>query len=375
MPVKRKPVLLFVDDEPDELSAQKLDLEGKKMAKVIVRHPRDVEEGDLIKADLALIDYQLDAWPERDGIQQISLEPTDGLALASILRRRLIKKGKASPTAFALHTGHFGAVAAPLPNENRHHAMARLINLEWVFKKETKWDQIAELGTAVQLLPRSWVKDNYAEAMPQLTKMLGINSRHPLQDQLIEDIEKCLPPIHEISEWSHGLSVLRWLLHRILPYPTFLWDRYYLAARLRIQPDHLESVFGDGGSLRKKFSSCEYKGVLSKFSGVRWWKSLIEEFLWKETGGKSADPDEVFALTTKFSKDLVSRSSPKDYPIVCLDEKYHPVSQFHSSKEAVRIKPDDWPAYASQAWTSISLANDSPKLKALVIQEDKEKLP
>jgi len=41
-------------------------------------------------------------------------------------------------------------------------------------------------------------------------------------------------------------------------------------------------------------------------------------------------------------------------------------------EESVRIRPDDWPSYADQAWTTIEMAKNEPKLRAIVIREDVE---
>ena len=374
------PKVLIIDDDLGDTTARsvKTNLENNNKARVKVLHPRDVELVDLQRSNLILIDFDLQEWKERNNLDSISLKPMDGLALSGVLRRHIQRESQSCPVAIAIYSGKLNKLAAPLPCEAREHILARLLNLEWVFNKadinKNNIEKIIDLGQAVQRLPETWDTTGENSSFIQLEKLLGVASENPLRSQLIEDVEKCLPPVHELSEWNHGLSILRWLLHRILPYPSFLWDEYYLAARLRITPAKLNRVLADGKHLRKRLASCEYKGILSKFSGPRWWRSLIEQFLWKETKGNSSDPDAIFASVLKEKRVRGKNNTKTDYPIVCLDENYKVLEQFHSVETSVRIQPDDWPAYAEQAWTTIELAKLETKLRAMVIHEDRPKI-
>src|SRR5688572_13420812 len=151
------PSILIIDDR-DQESALRAVLQGKK-ARVAVRHPQDVEQRDLQRVHLILVDFQMDAWPERDKLEALCLKPTDGLAVAGVLRRH---RQISTPVAIAIHTGKIKDLAGPLPAEHREHALARFNNLEWVFRKATpghednRPNQILSLARAVAGLPRSW---------------------------------------------------------------------------------------------------------------------------------------------------------------------------------------------------------------------------
>jgi hypothetical protein len=382
MMARRTPFILIIDDM-DEARALRADLQGRNLAQVRHRHPQDVELEDLRKADLVLVDYELKQWPERDDIDRVSLKPVDGLALAGILRQHIygsVEKTISSPTAFAIYTARMKTLSSPLPPENREHIIAHMNNLEWVFPKgpkaapEKNSDQIAGLGAAVIALPNSWPADHRGQ-VALLCSLLRLPDNKQYAARLIGDVEMCLPPIHELSECTHGHAVLRWLLHRILPYPCFLWDTLRLAARLRIDHSDLCTAIEVGKPLSKKLGLHEYKGILSRFRGRRWWRASIEQFLWDETKGNSADINRVQEVIRKYAKKRLKPSEPNDYPVVCLDENYSSLDrQFYSTEESVRIRPDDWPAYADQAWVTIELAKSEPKLKALVIQEDLGKI-
>ncbi len=371
------PSILAIDDDNATALKTKFTIGG--LAKVKSLHPQDVELADLLKADLVLVDYELAYWPERDGLSTLSLKPIDGLALVSVLQRHVYKSKQASPTAFALYTGRFASLADPLPPEHREHAIAHINNLEWVFQKgKTSGavpvpDQIVELASSVKELPRKWPKRE-KEQMDLLAKLLGIPANEGLRGQLLGDVAVCLPPIHELSQWTHGQAVLRWLLHRILPYPCFLWDSFRLAARFRIDHQELLKALQESKPLRKKLHGCEYEGILSQFLGPRWWRTSVEQFLWEGTKGKSSDFSEVAALIRKHANSQLTSSEPPDFPVVCVNENYQPLDRFSSMKDAVRIRPDDWPAYADQAWATITLVKEELKLRALVVQEDREKL-
>jgi hypothetical protein len=374
----QKPKILIIDDNVEEHSSIKFQIELDKAAKVEILHPRDLEDEHIRDAQLVLVDYHLDDWDERDQVSEISLKPPDGLALSFLLRRR-IHKGDFSPTAFALYTGKLDVLAAPLPPEYREHALASINNLEWVFQKartDKKTDvanQIIELAQAVIALPSVWLsEEDDLQPMRQLSTLLGFEIEDPKNENILDDIEACLPPIHELSKWSHGLTVLRWLLHRILPFPCFLWDSHRLAARFRLNYREFSEALNSNEYLRTALADCEYKGVLANFLGPRWWRSHIESFLWKVTDGNSGNISVVQNAIRELAKTELPESSPSDYPVVCINTYYQPLDDFYSLKECVRIRPDDYPAYADQAWTTIELAKSDPKLRSIVIREDLE---
>lgn len=372
--------ILIIDDKPDEvtLTAQ-LNLARGMTAKTL--HPEDVKLADLGDADLVLVDFQLEEndWPERQNAP-ISRQPKDGLALASLLRRHVHGRERDSPTAFAILSSEIAKLAFPLPAENREHVLARLNNLEWVFQKSTPGkpdrlgDQVIELAEAVRSLPEKWPNDDAVEAMRLLATILRIDNDRDGCDQQLEDVAACIPPIHELSEWSHGLAVLRWLLQRILPYPCFLWDSYQLAARLRVDHKWLVEALDKDATFEKWISVARYKGLLAEFHGRRWWRSQIELLLWQATEQRSFDTEEVHAALGEQAQSAIKASSPLDHPIVCVNSDFRPLDQYGTAADSVRIRPDDWPSFADQPWTTVQLAKSESGLRAIVISEDRGKL-
>lgn len=363
------PTILVIDDRETDFASKQY-LKSKKLARINTLHPGDVDLRDLLDANLVLVDFQLDSWPDRDNLDWLGLKPVDGLALATVLRRQVESQPGASPTAFAIYTGKLRELAGSLPPENRNHALARINNLEWVFEKGKDISgQIVSLARAVEKLPKSW---SISGQLPRerLAELLDIKTNSPDTEQLLQDIETCLPPIHELSQWSHGLIIVRWLLHRILPYPCFLWDSHHLAARLRLEHQTVIT----NRHLQRKLRSCEYNGILAEFLGTRWWRSKVELLLWQATKGKSSDVKEVQKAVSRLARIRTDSDSIPTHPIVCIDSDYQPMEKFFSSEDAVRVQPDDWPAYADQAWTTIELAKTNARLRALIVREDRAKL-
>lgn len=352
--------------------AQNLALAG---VKELVRHPSEVEMTDLDQSDLVLIDFELDYWQSRDSSDlELSLRPPDGVALKSTLRRHAANSDGDSPCAFAILTGKMLSLCHPLPAENREHILSSIYGLEWVFSKteQNLANRIKELARTIRSLPTSWSGNGIEE----LNSLLGISrSRDSWKNQMTEDALRCLPPVHELTEWSHGLAFVRWMLQRILPYPTFLLEPIHLAARLGVDPDQLiEHLSDPKSSLRTAFKSCEYKGVLQSFSGPRWWRVTVEALLWEKTKGQSFDRHAVRQFLSEASKSEIGQSDPAVDPIVCYDRNFRPIRELSTIGDAVRLRPDDWPVFADDAWAKIDHAREDETLRAVVIQDDTHKL-
>jgi|RhiMetdeSRZDD1v2_1073273.scaffolds.fasta_scaffold835494_1 hypothetical protein len=220
-----QPHILIVDDEADRERSALAQL--KEATHFTVLHPQEVMREDIQKADAILVDYRIERWPERDDIGVISLQPQDGLALAAVLRAHA--RSVPTPTAFALRSAHLAELSDPLSPKFRLHVLARALNLEWVFPKSSGGNtaelvhQVMILASAVRKLPPTWPPDNLDETRRLIEQFMAVPEDASWVGQAWQDIEACHPPIHEIVAMpelvgqGHGLAVLRWLLHSILP--------------------------------------------------------------------------------------------------------------------------------------------------------------
>jgi CheY-like chemotaxis protein len=368
-----QPLILIIDDRPEEIESYREDLQGKASTEVM--RPSEIVLEQLDAADLVLIDYKLESWPTRDNLSEIGLRPMDGLALAAVLRAHTyVARKPDSPTAFGILSAHLRELAGDLPPRHREHVIARAHNLEWVFEKSSHRPdlvrQFSSLADAVRRLPQEWPVDSPEETRLHIRSLLALPDAD-WSERAFEEVEGCHPPIHELSEWTHGLEVLRWLLHRIFPYPCFLFDTRYLAARLRVTHSSLIEALDSklGAALRP----VQYSGILFDFPGKRWWRSGVESWLWEVTDQQSFDVRAVrAALKALLGHDL--SPSIQDEPVLCLDSNLEVLNEFADARDAVRLQPDDWPPYADQAWATIKVASEDPVMRALVIERDRYRL-
>lgn len=373
-----KPRVLVIDDEVDEVRHLQVELQEDLSIEIV--HPEDLTPDLATRADLFLIDFVLESWPERDAVDVVARKPRDGLAVAATLRSHAPTEGEpGSARAFALHSARLESLSSSLPTERREPVLARALNLEWIFQKGSQYEQIPitaqilSLASAVKTLPKAWPQDDQKKLQRIVTRFLRLASKVPWAERAWEDIEGSHPPIHELSEHSHGLAFIRWLLQRILPYPCFLWDIHYLAARLRVTTDTLRNALTSSTKFTSALEAYRYTGELASFVSPRYWRAGIEAFLWDVTGGQALEGDAIRKALKKIGGRSLEPVAMLQ-PVVCLNSDFTSLSEFHEAEECVRIHPDDWPPYADDAWTTIEMARGEPSLRSSVSSLDREKL-
>ena len=285
--------MLIVDDHDVDQTALVGKLVGRGLSAAAL-HPEEVDAQDLLGADLVLVDYRLEAWPERDAAP-LAASTTDGhltLGNRSATRSRSRRIGP-----WVLHSIR-PSLASCRPccrDPVTKHALARANNFEWVFDKTQESDVrgIESLANACRGLPEDWEESDAADRLLELVAMPSQGWRDSAVDQLL----RCRPPLHELSRSTDGLAVLRWLLHRILPYPCFLYGVERLAVRLGVPIEELRNrLLPAGSDLARFLEPVEYVGVLAEFAGPRWWGPGIEALLWDATDGESFRPESVRSL-------------------------------------------------------------------------------
>ena len=357
-----KPSILVIDDEPDGLRDQvALQLDDRALTHVV--HPNDVQMRDLQAADLVLVDYRLDRWPERDAQSTVSLQPATGTALAVVLREQVDRSQTDGLTAFGLHTGHLHDIQGRLPAATAQHVLARLNNLEWVFTKSGRgrYEQMVCLADAVRGLSENWPSDSRTMA-PEAKRLLGMSTVDDSSERCWLEVLDCRVPIRELTPDGHGIRFVRWLLHQVLPYPCFLWEEHWAAARLGISVGALRDVVNGNSRLAKDLKSMQYSGILAEFLGKRWWRGALEDYVWDLAGGRPAKLQKT--LTERSGRDLdLIDANPA---VVCLDKDLVPTGQFVSPTAAVTLRPDQWPPFADSAWTDIEAVLNEPTLLSMM---------
>ena len=362
----KKPCILIIDDNTDQIRADfAITMEDDVIANVL--HPDEIKSTHLEGANLVLVDYRLDKWRKRDSQSSIAFQLRTGMALAVVLREYIDSNTGAidNTTAFALHTAHLDDIRGRLPILTAEHVLARFNNLEWVFSKteERRFEQMNILAKAVQRLHRTWPQ-NLEDSAKSMKKLLNLNEDAPWADRCWQEVRDSRIPAYEMSTGGYGIQFIRWMLHQIMPYPCFLWEKHWVAARLHISMDSLCRVVNGNSKLAQDLRKMRYSGMLADFLGGRWWRGALEDYVWELTQGNKTIAELLNSLKERADEDL--ESIVPNPAIVNLDVNFRPKNYFTTPLEAVRIQPDHWPAFADTAWMEIEDVKHKPENMAIV---------
>jgi hypothetical protein len=368
-----RPRVLIIDDEEGSVWGIKTSLLNRSISCEVLA-PLELKREDLFGRSLILVDQHLNfGWPPETLLVQAV---PDGLALATCLRRVLVGENavhELHATAFALISGELNKLPDPLPWAPRP-LLASQHNLEWVFDKaqDKRIDQqIASLANAAHQIPAAW--SDGINGIEELRSVLGLEGAED-GDSCWRAIEKCYPPIRELTRCNHGLAFVRWMLQSILSYPCFLWDERRVAARFRVTVDSFRAALSDSSSrLKSWLHSSEYTGMLSDFNGTRWWGHRIEMLAWESTKGDSQEPSLLRAAIAE-AGGVVLDPTTMDLPVICIDSSMDEVDEFEDFESAIRVNPDGWPPFAEQAWMRITEVRGKSNLHSMVIPEDGDRI-
>jgi len=370
--------ILFVDDDSDSPQARLRELFEGTSARVDILHPEDVLDENLAISDVIIVDYFLTDWDERDEVESAARSPRDGLAVVASLRSRLLPKlGQRSSTrfpdravAFALWSSNLAEATFGLPSYVLPQVFSRENNLEWAFNRSDILApegvaKILALADATVRLATIWEPEDSRQPADQLRKSLALAETR-WSDEAWNDVLNCRPPLNELGERTKGMAVARWLLHRVLPYPTFLMDECELRIRLRAQ-----SLGNDGSPLREALYASRYQGVMESFAGTRWWRAAVEDWLYEATEGDSSNPEALEALSESIGYEFA-----KDWrrPVAVIDHDLRRSDLVQELDDVLRVRPDDWPVYADPAYALVSEIHASDELRRITDPLDLDRL-
>jgi hypothetical protein len=382
-----KPSALFVDDNSDELKRQ-LNADWPKSLDVpVVRDPSKVTSEHLKDVDVCFVDFDLKEWHDRldkEGKNEscIATRPKDGHALIAVLRSYV---GRDHPvTAFCMLTNKLGEVAVGIPAQRTPYTASRVHGYDWVINKDDanlpgKIEAMVLAAASLNQIKPDDINSIFDWLGPSTPKAVEDYefdwdepdemeaSRHFESTKLA--IEQCRPPVHDIEAPAHAVVVLRWLLHRILPYPSFLIGEKVLSSRLGIRPSllaDLESVWAD-------LKDCRYSGPGAGLFDIRWWRPEIERLLYSETDGRSLNPDVVRSvIQNRLGGNGEVPLEWIDDAVPVLDPQTLQYADVDTRDACIEVHPDDWPEFADTPWMRIEDAAVMPYLVAL---EDRARLP
>lgn len=333
-------------------------------------HPISVDLEVLSSAQVILVDYKLEEWPDvSEGSPRLPIcrIPANGLALASVLREHANADG--FRPAVCLLSAALRDVYGSLSPDNRRHVLARQASLEWVFQKEVDDGPRHALCQQIEVLASGMaiVQGHSNEEPLQLRGVLLRQGQGILwSDEIEAGIDKSLPPINDLQQLTHGLAFTRWMLQRILPYPGFLLDSNYLAAKLGVTPTSLNAWIDDAGAIGDTL----YGGVFAEFVGHRWWRTGIDAWLWEHTGGESFKTSAVQSALSKVSNGALKFVEGASDLVVCVGEHFESTMDLRAREECIAISPDDWPMFAERAFVPLNEARSDQGLKKLIANDE-----
>ena len=359
------PQILIVDDDPDRVRSSFGLAIAPEDADIVVRHPQEVTAVDLSRCTLVAVDHFLEHWPERDR-QPLAMRPADGFALAAVLRSQMTADGPAP--AVAILTGDLPRLAGMLPLKAAEHLLAWQHDIEWVFPKgDAVAPRLVAMSKAVEQFRGVWSSplelDDIAVGWLDLqdVQWRGVALGHIIQTR---------PPIHAVGARTTGASILRWFLHRVLPYPAFLTDIHSTATRLGVTAAWLETELQTDSGLSKQLSGCRYSGAFDDFSGPRWWRAGLADMIAELSDGQPFDrtalQDGIRRITSVEPTFLT-----EEQPVLVVDPKTMEPARIVEVGKAVRISPDGWPFYADDAWASVADACDAPHIADIVLDSSR----
>ena len=355
--------ILIVDDQPDSAESLIKPALSSKDAVVAVRHPRDLNAVDLGSCAVVAVDHYLEDWPELDS-QAPSTKPLDGFALAAVLRSQ-VSTGVPGP-AVTILTGQLAKLAGALPIQSAEHLLAWQHDVEWVFPKSAPSvaQRLRDMANAVETLRSAWRSPLELDALA--SDWLTLQDA-PWGGVALDHVIQTRPPIHSVGIETNGSSVLRWFLHRVLPYPSFLADIYWTATRLGVTTGWLMIELCKESRLRQLLDTCAYSGAFSNFSGRRWWRAGLADVVATLSEGQ---PFNMRALR-KGVRDL-SAEDPEflniSRPVLALDPETLEATHVVDADFAVQIAPDGWPVYADSAWAAKEDVRNDPRLLEIVLE-------
>ncbi len=373
------PAVIIVDDDPGGGANTIAGNLGRRGLRAEVIPPERLTLAHLIEADLILVDYALERWvePRDEAIverspneQLIAGRPSNGLALAAVIRSLLPEDDRLR--GIALLSAQLHELIQDFSQSVTEHAAARINGIEWAFDKNAiavlpdLSERIKSFAQALGTLQSDW-RDEAEDPEAALVRLLALDSVSEWSDVALRDVHAAQPPINQFAKASHGLSVLRWLAQRILPYPTFLLDDRRLTMACGIDLRELDDQL-DARELEAVFGAYRYRGPLSEFLGPRWWRAGIRQEL--RQGVSDTVPSVATAqfVSSRIGRSLRALDPPTS--VLAIDAELNPTGAI-ARERAVRVRPDDWPAFAETGWMDREIVRGDAALIDLVDPADR----
>lgn len=345
-----------------------------------VTHPRDDSFGKTIEAmgdyEVILIDQNLGLEPP------LSLTASDGTSLVghfrSWARRHHVQVPPlvittSNAEAFA---NEVPVVGPPLPLRGtfagREHRLAPTLDVEWLLAKSD-----SDLTVKISSLAAAWrCLGGTGSGVDWLREPLGLtetgSAGTPAWYGLIDEtLREARAPVLDEGAAPASLAgpILRWLLHRALPYPGLFVSDVYAAWSLGVTKDSLVQHASQNATTNDPLMACRYRGILASLFPRRWWSVGINTFVWEldqELSGADVRGSSRQVLLDKKvnGKNLVDR--PTAGTIVVCDVDLQETGEVDIA-DAVELRPPGWPIEAIPPWADAREAKNDPILRSMAV--------
>ncbi|MDR6789246.1 CheY-like chemotaxis protein [Sphingomonas sp. BE138] len=332
----------------------------------------------LAHVDLVLLDHNLDLSPE------LSLTATDGPSLLGHLRSWARLTGNALPPV-AIYTSEEEAYAAEVPAVGpavplagsfvgREPQLAPVLDVEWLILKDAAFSKSTIVELAQASVRLKTVAGNGRVSAAELAAYLCLPENALWNVSALEQLVRSRPPLTEPgkegSDGSRGVAgVLRWILHRILPYPGLLMSDQYAAWTLGVGVDDLDNLLIGDKDFNQDLATCVFKGPVANVFGRRWWAAGLNFMAWTMRSAVDEASDEAVALEQLTGTPINIRDSSGR--VVGHDPDLRE-DEFIDLDDAVQLHPPGWPAEAIEPWIRRSEAQKEPLIWAMVDPADKQ---
>ena len=349
--------------------------------KFVERMPDELDKDSaVLKAlrgiNIVLMDYDLH---EEDSV---SSAPIDGIELLERFRaaiRTLQLAGNSIPL-LTIYTGKYDKLVKELDCQSAPYLVARRANVDWVFAKGN-----ARKGTEITACRLQSILSGFelnfeqhgTDDENQLFSFLALPDGLLWSKLAKEQVRDARPPIQTMHSGVDRATLMRWLLQVALPIPGCFVSLEWVAVRLHISPvklaDTVKMKFESNFS--KSLDECRYKGSLVDFSPARFWKAGIDHLIWELTQGRSPTNPDVRENLAKAIGDEIPELDEETPVLLVSPATFEQNNQIADMNDAVQIQPDLWPAEVELPWVRISEVENDSRLRAIVVSEDRERLP
>jgi hypothetical protein len=350
-----KPHVLLIDDKPEATNLSN-DIHVIPLNPLDHGFEKNLVE-NLAGADLVLLDQNL----ELD--QKLTLAVRDGASFVGTLRSWARSADHPLPPlviytnqdeAFADEVPAVGA-AVPLNGSfvGREARIAPALDVEWLINKDDDHAaaHVSSLAQAAQKL-REVAGSDARISFNEAVAFLGLPTDVAWRNNALENIIKWTPPISEIGAVASNARgttpVLKWLLHKVLPYPGLLVSDGYAAWSLGIELNDFQSLVGNQSEQPWviELGQSIYRGAAHDLCQRRWWAAGIDMAGWK-LREKGYDLNDFHAALETLAVPGL-RSVPQDL-VVVINADLEEVG-LASVEETQRLYPPGWPKEALDPW-------------------------